>query len=126
MQIEPRVFPASIQWYLGYVFHSHAICNLCHTGFQFSSGSSGPDKLRSLPPDCRLRDIRDNVGSIVIYAPKQVARGGHKFIFIGRCARTRHRGLACKYRYFYEDNRFAFNNGGKGKTLQVATHFARC
>lgn len=71
------------------------------------------------------RDTRGNVGSVVIYAPKQAARVGHKFIFIGRSARTWHRGLACKY-LVYEDNRFAFNNGEGRKTLDVADHFAKC
>jgi len=69
--------------------------NLCRAE-PSSSGSSGPDKLRSSPPDRRSLDIGGNAGSVVIYAvfflnTKQVARVEYKFVFI----EARERGLAC-------------------------------
>jgi len=72
--------------------------NLCRAE-PSSSGSSGPDKLHSSPPDRRSLDIRGNAGSVVIYAvfflnTKQVARVEHKFVFIGARERAASRARA--------------------------------
>lgn len=81
----------------GYVFHSDLWFAIYVARGYPPPAWRQPDQISSSAPDRRSRDTRGNAGNVVIYVPKQVARVGHKFVFIGRSAWTARRGLACKY-----------------------------